>query len=69
MKCVWELKHRFATDNEEYWYVVCDTRFTPRRADRDWRHCPYCGRPLAITADDKQGKRHLEFIGLGDLMP
>ena len=68
-KCVWELRHRLATDNEEYWYVVCDTRFTPARASRDWGYCPYCGRVLAIEAKDKQGKQHLEFIGLADLAP
>jgi hypothetical protein len=66
--CIWELRHCFATDNEEYWYVVCDTRFTPHRVDATWSRCPYCGRRLRLTAKDAQGKRHLEFIGLSDLM-
>jgi len=66
--CTWELRHRFATDNEEYWYVVCDTRFTPTRVEATWNHCPYCGRRLRLTAKDAYGKRHLDFIGLSDLM-
>src|SRR5208283_2376874 len=64
--CTWKLRHRFGTDNEEYWFIVCDTRFSPyaNRISRDWSHCPYCGRLLAFKADDKQGQRHLDFIGL-----
>jgi hypothetical protein len=64
--CTWELRHRFATDNEEYWFVVCDTRFKPYtgRVSPDWSYCPYCGRHLVFDYDDAQGKRHLEFIGL-----
>lgn len=64
--CTWELKHRFGTDNEEYWFVVCDTRFTPapNHVSPDWSHCPYCGRTVEFSADDAQGKRHLEFIQL-----